>query len=50
MFPPGVPELVAHIRQANRAGVSSGDGVPQTVSLKPDGGGLVGGWGAERLA
>jgi hypothetical protein len=30
---------------------SSGHGEPQTISLKPDGGALVGGdWGAERLA
>ena len=56
MLAPGVPEQLAHFRQANRAVVSSGEvpkrylGVPQTVSLKPDGGGLVGGWGAERLA
>jgi hypothetical protein len=50
MFAPGVPEQIAHFRQANRAVVSSGDGAPQTVSLKPDGRGLVGGWGAERLA
>jgi hypothetical protein len=48
-FAPGVPELVAHFRQANRAGVIGG-WVPQAVSLKPDGRGLVGGWGAERLA
>ena len=33
---------VAHFRQTNRVVVSSGDGAPQTVSLKPDGGALSG--------
>jgi hypothetical protein len=50
MFCPGFLSWLAHFRQADRAG-SSGDAVPQTVSLKPDGGALVGGdSGAERLA